>query len=71
MKFSEIILLVIVLVCVSILFFVATNKGLGGYEQYECQKWQAEAKTYDGYFLSRWQKAQCDNYDIEIDAPVQ
>lgn len=71
MKLYEILLLAIVLVFISILFFVATDKGFSGYEVYECKKWQAEAKTYQGYFLAGWQRAQCDHYQIEIEAPVQ
>lgn len=71
MKVYQFLLLAIVLVFISILFFVATDRGLRGYERYECQKWQAEAKMYQGYFLTGWQKAQCDHYEVEIEAPVQ
>ncbi len=71
MKISEILIIVIVLVLISIAFFVVMDKGLSGYEIYECQKWQAEATTYQGYFVTGWQQAQCNHYHIEIDAPVQ
>lgn len=71
MKIYHFVLLVIVLATIFILFLMATSKGLSGYEEYECQKWQAEAKMYEGYFLAEWQKAQCDHYQVKIEAPVQ
>lgn len=71
MKIYHFVLLVIVLATIFILFLMATNNGLSGYEKYECERWQAEAKTYKGYFLTGWQKAQCDHYRVQIEAPVQ
>ena len=44
--------------------------GFNKAERYECLKWQKEAKEYPGYYLTHWQKGQCDARGIEIDAPV-
>ena len=71
MKIQEILLLAIALVFISILFFVAIGKGFDGYEVYECKKWQAEAKAYEGYFLADWQEAQCSHHGIKIDIPAE
>lgn len=71
MKIHEVLIIVIVLALVSISFFWLIGVGFDGYEKYECQKWQAEAKTYQGYFLAGWQKDQCDRWGIKIEAPVQ
>lgn len=71
MKIHEIILIIIVLAMISICIFWLAGTGLSEHEKYECQKWQAEAKTYQGYFLTGWQQAQCNSYGITIEAPVQ
>jgi len=51
-------------------FMLLIEWGTEKQEQYECQKWQTEAKEYadKGYFLADWQKAQCQHYGIEINA---
>jgi hypothetical protein len=51
-------------------FMLLIEWGTERQEQYECQKWQVEAKEYadKGYFLADWQKAQCQHYGIEINA---
>jgi hypothetical protein len=44
----------------------------------ECNKWASEAKeikrydpkTETGYFISPWQKEQCDSHGIQVDAYV-
>lgn len=44
----------------------------------ECEKWQDWEKIYPewdpasktGYYITEWQKAQCDTYGIELDAHV-
>jgi len=58
------------------ILFIATigilaEKAFGGQEQFECQTWQAQAKTFKGFYLTKWQKAQCDRWQIKIEAPVQ
>lgn len=49
-------------------FILIANWGAQRYEQYECGIWQRQAKEFadKGFFLARWQKAQCDHYGITI-----
>lgn len=35
----------------------------------ECEQWKAEAQVYPGYYMTNWQTAQCDTYEITIDIP--
>ena len=49
----------------------ATLYGLSKTERYECEKWAAEAKEYPAYYITSWQKAQCDYQNITVDAPVK
>ncbi len=71
MKIHEVILIIIVLAIISICILALASIGLDEHEKYECQKWQAEATTYQGYFLTGWQQAQCNRWGITIEAPVQ
>jgi len=49
---------------------MSISKGMEKSEKASCLKWQTEATRYPGYYLTEWQKKQCDHYGIEIDAPV-
>lgn len=51
--------------------FWGTQGALAGQEQVECTQWQTQAKTYAGFYLTRWQKEQCGHYHIIVEAPVQ
>lgn len=37
----------------------------------ECTRWNREAGRYPGYYLTQWQKDQCDAHAIFINAPVK
>ena len=45
-------------------------KGMEKQDQADCIKWQEEAQTFQGYYLTEWQAAQCEHYSITVDAPV-
>ncbi len=49
------------------IIFVGINKS----EATECLTWQAQAKEFKGFYLTGWQKMQCDAQNIQIDAPVR
>lgn len=36
-----------------------------------CIKWQEQASEYPGFYLTQWQKQQCDYHGITIEAPVR
>lgn len=33
----------------------------------ECLKWQAEAQEFENYYITPWQKDQCNYHDIKIE----
>ena len=37
----------------------------------QCLRWQSDATSYPGYYLTKWQKMQCDAHNIQINAPVR
>lgn len=41
----------------------ALTVGLERQERYECRKWQAETSKLQGYYLTDWQKKQCERYE--------
>ncbi len=50
--------------------FFAVKEGQTA-DKNDCLKWQKEATEYQGYYLTKNQKAQCDYYSVEINAPVK
>jgi len=56
-----------------LLLILIASKGISGSEETECLQWKRQAIDYKdvGFYLTGWQKAQCDHYHIDIDAPVQ
>ena len=63
---EEIILIVIVVV-----FLIVGGIGLKVQERSECLQWEAQAEQYSDYYITKWQKDQCDNYKVEIKAPIK
>jgi hypothetical protein len=49
---------------------IATKIGVDRQEKSECLKWQDEATKYPDYYLTAWQKEQCDHWGIQIDTKV-
>jgi len=45
--------------------------GMKNEEKVSCHKWQTQATEYPGFYLTQWQKEQCDAHGIQINAPVQ
>ncbi len=70
-KILKIILSTIIIIALLIIFFKAAEGGLEKMERIECLRWQETAKTIPGFWLTPWQKAQCDHWGIEINAPVR
>lgn len=51
-------------------FLSLVNKSFDKSEVVECLKWQNYAKNMPAFYLTDWQKEQCDRHDITINAPV-
>ena len=45
--------------------------GINKTEFAECVKWQDQSQKYPGYYITEWQKQQCDHQGVDIDAPVR
>ena len=61
---------ILVVICAVGIFFHELGIGIQKEEKNECIKWQQEAKTFPGYYITEWHKMQCDHYEITIDAPI-
>lgn len=65
------------LVFLVILIFVVANLvmmlyiGLDKNEKVECRKWQKYSVEYPGFYLTQWQKTQCDSHQIFINSPIK
>ena len=51
--------IVIITTLLVILFFFFFAFALGKHEDYECEKWEAQAEKYDNFYYTDWQKEQC------------
>ena len=45
--------------------------GLKRAERVECYEWHRQSQQFVGFYLTEWQKAQCDHHGINIVAPVR
>lgn len=64
--------LAIIFIVIGLIFTIAHfTTALKRIETQECKKWQEYAVKYEGFYLVKWQKAQCDYREVEINAPVQ
>lgn len=53
------------------LFFLAFAEGLNRHEQAECLGWQENAREFEGFYLTKAERMQCDHWGIEVDAPTK
>ena len=56
---------------VGAIFTATVFYGLAQTEVSECLKWQDQAKQLPGYYITSWQKGQCDFHHITINAEVK
>lgn len=56
------------IIIVSILCATAWAVKQGDYA--ECKKWAAQAQQYPQFYLTKWQKEQCDYQGVPVTAPV-
>jgi uncharacterized alpha/beta hydrolase family protein len=62
---------IVISLFVLFIFSALLLMGVKNEEKVNCHTWQIQAKEYPGFYLTQWQKDQCDHYDITIDAPVK
>lgn len=58
-------------IVVAALFAGAIVIGFDRNEEVECLTWASQAKQFDNYYITSWQKQQCDAHGITIEAPVK
>lgn len=57
---------IVVILIILFVFTKACAKSIAKAEQLECQKWAEQAKQYPDFYLTSWQKAQCNHHNIEV-----
>ena len=60
-------LLFLLLVIVYFFVFLAIlEMGIEKQEKFECYQWQKQAKEFPGFYLTEWQREQCEHYNIKV-----
>jgi hypothetical protein len=54
---------ILVLACLGFMIYFGFEKQ----EKVDCLEWQRQAATYPDFFLTKWQKDQCDAHKIPIE----
>jgi len=65
-KIIKIILLILSGALLFGMFIKVAAEGLNAHERNECLQWEEQSKGYALFYLSDWQKKQCDHYGIKI-----
>lgn len=68
---KDITLAVIGAIIVTIAVTLMISDSLFKTEKFECYQLQNQAGEYTDFYITQWQKDQCDSYDIIINAPVK
>lgn len=37
----------------------------------ECEKWEEWSRVFPDFYMTEWQKSQCDYHGVAIDAPIK
>ena len=54
------------LLVVAVAFAFILRSGVSKAERVECYQWKAQAQQFAGFYLTEWQKAQCEALSIHI-----
>ena len=57
---------IILVLVIFLLMLPVINEGLKRNEKAECYRWQEQAKTIKGFYLSPAEQAQCDHFNIKV-----
>ncbi len=61
---------IIILVLLGIIMAFAIITGINRQEQTTCNQYQKWAKEYPLFYMTQLDKEMCDNWGIQVDAPV-
>lgn len=64
-------IITLAVVALIVLFFYAVGTGLDRQAKADCYTWKNQSEQFPGFYLTQWQKDQCDAVGVEINAPVQ
>lgn len=48
-------------------FFIGTDAS----GRADCKTWAIQATEYPGFYITQWQKSECDYYSIPVNAPIR
>ena len=69
-KNIEIIILITLVITSGLLLFYELESRLQLGEKAECNKWVRYSEEYSDFYLTEWQREQCDTVGVEINVPV-
>lgn len=62
---------ILLVACSSLVALFLMSIMLEKQEITECRTWQQQAKHLPSYYITAWQFAQCEHYNIYIKAPIK
>lgn len=65
------ILATLAILATAAVFALALGYGWNKQEIVDCNTWAQQANAYPAFYLTHWQKDQCDAHGITINAPVK
>lgn len=54
-----------------VLMAAIANWAVDEKEQGDCQTWATQATQFPEYYITHWQKQQCDRWKVDISAPIR
>jgi len=67
MKIKDVIISIVIVIVLVLAIGITVEYGIRKAEIRECKIWRQEAKIYDNYYLTDWQREQCQHYNINIE----
>lgn len=64
-------IIILTVIALIVLFFGALVVGLDRQAKADCETWRNQAEEYEAFYLTKWQKEQCDAVGVEVNAPVK
>lgn len=65
------VIITLTVIALIVLFFWAIGTGLDRQAKADCETWRNQANEFEGFYLTQWQKDQCDAVGVEVNAPVK
>ena len=69
--FGQVVLSVLAVIGIACVLAVTVGYSIEKSAEIECETWAKYAKQYPLFYITPTQKAQCDHYEVEINAEVR